>query len=173
MKINPDDRVLIAYIPTPTDFDILVQEQWYRIPYKHIPKGVYSEFYAFYFGKKFGSQKWAINYVAENRGHELVRRRDLFPSQLDHPRADEVYLKVQFGPLFQLDSPIISLKRRRILFIHTTGDRLMQAKEINDLVLRGGELVDRDFTALKDGTVDFYTAHLNGDDGVIAPKPPF
>lgn len=150
MNIQPDDRVLVAYIPTPQDFAIAQQERWYRIPYKHLPKGVYSEFYAFYFGSKFKDQKWAVHYIAQNRGHELVRRIDLLPDEADHARAQEIYLKIQLGPLIQLDQPIPSLKRRRILFIHTTGDRLLRASEINDLVIRGGNFVDRRFTSLNE-----------------------
>ncbi|MFT7585995.1 MAG: hypothetical protein ACI9EW_002424 [Cellvibrionaceae bacterium] len=145
-----DDRVLVAYVPQPTDFSLLQAESWYRIPYKYAPKGLYSEYIAFYFGRRFGDQKWAIHYFAENRGHELVRRIDLIPDEPNHKRAQDIYYRVQLGPLQKLHRPIISLQWRRILFVHTTGDRFTAAAEINDLLLDGDTLVDRQFTALNE-----------------------
>jgi hypothetical protein len=73
------------------------------------------------------------------RGHELVRRRDLLPDQIDHPRADEVYYKLQLGPLMQLEQPIPSLRWRRITFIETSWDRLTAAEEVNDLYVSGAD----------------------------------
>jgi hypothetical protein len=74
----------------------------------------------------------------------------LFPDQPDHPRADDIYYQVQLGPLQQLARPIISLRWRRITFLHTTGDRFLDAVEINDLVVEGDPYVDRAFTTLRD-----------------------
>ena len=146
----PDDRVLVAYMPDPADFDLLRREGWYRIPAKSAPKGLYAEYFAFYFGRRFGPEKWAVHYYAERLGHELVTRRELFPDQLDHPRAAEAYYKVQLGPLQKLERPIVSLRWRRVLFIHTTGDRFETAVELNDLFVSGGDLIDRLYIALKD-----------------------
>ncbi len=146
----PDDRVLVAYMPDPADFDLLRREGWYRIPAKSAPKGLYAEYFAFYFGRRFGPEKWAVHYYAERLGHELVTRQELFPDQPDHPRAAEPYYKVQLGPLQKLARPIVSLRWRRVLFIHTTGDRFATAVELNDLFISGGDLIDRLYVALKD-----------------------
>ena len=146
----PEDRVLIAYLPDPEDFELLQRNGWYRIPKQHAPKGIYAEYFAFYFGRKFGDQKWAIHYYARQRGHELVRRIDLFPNQVDHPRAADYYYKIALGPLQKMDTPIVSLHWRRITFIHTTWDRFQDAREINDLLIEGGEYVDRIYAALKE-----------------------
>ena len=149
-QIQPDDRVLVAYVPRPSDFALMQTEGWYRLPYKQMPKGVHAEFIAFYFGRTFGDQKWAIHFYAENRGHELVRRLDLLPDEPDHPRAQEVYIKLQLGPLHQLAEPIVSLRWRRLLFLHTTGDRFLTAREVRDLVIKGDGYSDREFVALRD-----------------------
>lgn len=146
----PEDRVLVAYVPRPSDFDILRREGWYRIPQRFAPKGLHAEYLAFYFGSKFGEEKWAIHYYARRAGHELARRRDLLPDQPDHPRADEVYYKVQLEPLQKLAQPIVSLRWRRITFIHTTWDRFWDATEINDLFIEGGPYVDRLYATLKE-----------------------
>ncbi len=146
----PEDRVLVVYVPTPSDFEILQREHWYRIPVRHAPKGLYAEYYAFYFGRRFGAQKWAIHYYARRLGHELARRRELLPHEPDHPRADELYYKVQLGPLQKLKRPIPSLRWRRIVFLHTTWDRFQDATEINDLFVDGDGYVDRLYATLKE-----------------------
>ncbi len=146
----PEDRVLVAYVPRPDDFELIESEGWYRLPERHAPKGLYAEYFAFYFGRLFGPKKWAIYYYARNLGHELVTRKDLFPDQRDHPRADEVYYKVQLGPLLMREQPILSLRWRRITFVHTTWDRFQDAREINDLFVEGGHYVDRLYATLKE-----------------------
>jgi hypothetical protein len=146
----PEDRVLIAYVPEPADFARVKDECWYRVPEKHAPKGLHAEYYAFYFGRKFGDQKWAIHNYAKQSGFELARRVDLLPDQPDHPRAEALYYRVALGPLQTLAQPIVSLRWRRISFMHTTWDRFQEAREINDLLLNGGEYVDRLFATLKE-----------------------
>lgn len=146
----PEDRVLVAYMPEPADFEIARTRGWYRIPQKHVPKGLYAEVFAFYFGRKFGPQKWAIHYYAERLGHELTTRRALFPEQPDHPRAEDFYYKVQLGPLQKRERPIVSLRWRRVTFVHTTWDRFEDATEINDLFIEGGVYVDRLYATLKE-----------------------
>ena len=146
----PEDRVLIAYMPEPADFARARDEGWYRVPQQHAPKGLHAEYYAFYFGRKFGDRKWAIHYFAEQAGFELVRRIDLLPDEADHPRAEAPYYRVALGPLQRLEEPIVSLRWRRISFMHTTWDRFQEAREINDLLLNGGEYVDRLFATLKE-----------------------
>lgn len=150
MLFAPDDRVLVAYLPSSADFVRLQKQRWYRIPVAHAPKGLYAEWIAFYFGADFGPQKYAIHYYAANLGHELLRRVDLLPDEPAHPRANQPYYKVQLGALLLLNRPIISLQWRRILFIHTTADRLTTASEINDLFLQGDSLVHRANTILRD-----------------------
>lgn len=146
----PEDRVLVAYVPEPADFQQIQQAGWYRIPEKFAPKGLHAEYVAFYFGQKFGPQKWAIHYYAARHGHELTTRRALLPDQPNHPRADEWYYKVQLGPLQQLAQPIVSLRWRRITFLHTTWDRFQDAREINDLFVEGEAYVDRLYVVLKE-----------------------
>lgn len=146
----PEDRVLVTYLPKLADFTAIQEVGWYRIPQRHAPKGLYAEYFAFYFGREFGPEKWAIHYYAAQQGHELVTRLSLLPDQPTHPRAHELYYKVQLGPLQRLERPILSLRWRRITFIHTTWDRFQDATEINDLFINGGHYVDRLYIALKD-----------------------
>ena len=171
----PEDRVLVAYVPQPSDFDLVRREGWYRIPQRSAPKGLHAEVIAFYFGAAFGEEKYAIHYYARNAGHELARRRDLLPDEADHPRADDIYYKVQLGPLQRLAQPIVSLRWRRLTFDHTTWDRFQDATEINDLFIEGGPYVDRLYATLKERGISAdrdYRVNEEGPEYVVALSVP-
>jgi hypothetical protein len=137
---HPSDRVLVAIMNNRRDFTIARDEGWYRIPTKYAPQGTTEAVVlAFYFTRAFCDEKWAVHWYAPARGHELVSRRDLFPDEPDHPRADDTYYKLQLGSLMKLEQPIPSLRWRRITFIETTWDRFTAAEEINDLYASGAD----------------------------------
>jgi hypothetical protein len=167
----PEDRVLVAYVPTPADFELIRRESWYRIPHRYAPKGLHADYFGFYFGSAFGAEKWAIHYYAEQRGYELVQRLELFPDQPDHPRAHDFYYKVQLGPLQQLARPISSLRWRRIAFIHTTWDRFQDATEINDLFAEGDQYVDRLYATLKENGVEAVRNYRVEEPGAVYEVP--
>jgi hypothetical protein len=132
--IEPDARVLVCLVNRPRDLEIARWDHWYRIPVKHAPADYLADIIAFYLTSAFGDEKWAIHEYAEVRGHELVQRINLFPDEPNHPHANELYYKMQLGPLQRLTRPIPSLKWRRVAFIETTGDRFLNALEIGELV---------------------------------------
>ena len=171
----PEDRVLVAYVPRPSDFDLIRRDGWYRIPQRSAPKGLHAEVIAFYFGAAFGEEKYAIHYYARNAGHELAHRRDLLPHEADHPRANDIYYKVQLGPLQRLAQPIVSLRWRRLTFVHTTWDRFQDATEINDLFIEGGPYVDRLYATLKERGINAdrdYRIHEAQPEYVVALSVP-
>jgi hypothetical protein len=132
--MHSDDRVLVAIMNNRRDWALVQDEGWYRLPVKHAPPSTPDfDWLAFYFTKAFGDDRWAIHYYAPIQGHELAARRDLIPSEPDHPRAGQWYYKLQIGPLEHKLPPIVSTRWRRVTFIVTSGDRFMQAVEINDL----------------------------------------
>ncbi len=138
--MDADDIVLVVLMNNPRDMEIVRAEHWYRIPAKHAPPHIsQARYVAFYLTKPFGDCKWSIHEYAPVCGHELVRRRDLFPDQADHPRAEEAYYKLELGSLIELQRPITSRSGRRILFIWTTGDKFSRAVEINDLLGKSDE----------------------------------
>lgn len=151
--MHPEDRLLVAVMNRPRDFEIARDQGWYRVPQARASRGAFFEYVAFYFTSAFGELAWAIHYYARRLGHELVTRRELLPEEPDHPRAPEPYYKLQIGPLIRREPPIVSLRWRRVTFIHTTWDRFDAAAEINDLFAEGGEFVDRLYHALRDGGV--------------------
>jgi hypothetical protein len=137
--VNPTDLVLVAILKDKRDLEIARMLGWYRIPLKSAPKTVAVDYLAFYQTAKFGDDKWAINYVAPVRGHELTTRAQLLRTQPDHPRAQEPYYKLQLGPLERLACSVPSRAWRRITFLYTTGEHLLQAEELNDLIVQSAE----------------------------------
>lgn len=138
-------------MPNPSDLDIAREQHWYRVPVKHAPAGIHAEYVAFYFTGKYPPDlRWAIHYYTRRTGHELVRRVDLLPDQPNHPRAQEMYYRLQLGALKRKEPPIVSLRWRRITFIQTTWDRFVAAREVNDLFSTDDVFVDRIYHALKE-----------------------
>jgi hypothetical protein len=137
VELGSSQRVLVAVMNAPRDFEIAHREGWYRIPLKRAPNRVGADYLAFYQTKAFGDEKWAVNYYAPTRRYRLATRAELLPEEADHPRAAEPYYKVEIGPLQRLPRSIPSKRLRRITFIPTTLERLLEAEEINDLWDRG------------------------------------
>lgn len=136
---KPSDLILVAYLPNPRDLEIIRLLGWYRIPLRTAPKVISVDYLAFYQPASFGDRKWCIETIAPVRGHELVTRAELFRDQADHPKAHEEYFKIQLGSLKSLPEIIIAEKWKRITFFYTTGEYLLKAKTINDLVVHSDE----------------------------------
>jgi hypothetical protein len=137
--ISTTDLVLVCLMPAPRDMEIARLLGWYRIPLRTAPKVVAVDTLAFYQPGSFGERAGRIEFVAPVRGHELVTRAELLKDEADHPRANEEYFKLQIGPLERLSKPIVAEKWRRLTFLYTTGEYLLKAQSINDLVVQSDE----------------------------------
>jgi hypothetical protein len=137
--LQPTSLILVCLIPSPRDLEIARLLGWYRIPLRTAPKVVAVDYLAFYQPSAFGQRGGQIEYVAEVRGHELTTRGELLKDEAGHPRANEEYYKIQIGGLEKLKEPIIAEKWKRITFLYTTGEYLLNAKRLNDLVVDGDE----------------------------------
>jgi hypothetical protein len=126
-------------MPTPRDLEIARLLGWYRIPLRTAPKVVAVDYLAFYQPSSFGERGGQIEYIAEVRGHELTTRGELLKDEADHPRANEEYYKIQIGGLEKLKVPVVAEKWKRITFLYTTGEYLLRAETLNDLVVDGDE----------------------------------
>ncbi|HUS69731.1 MAG TPA: DUF559 domain-containing protein [Anaerolineae bacterium] len=130
-------EVLVALMNNLLDFNIARDQRWYRIPVSSARKRLKERWpprwLAFYQTKVFGPEGWAINHYAAVQRVRVVPRRELLPEDSGHPRADELYHKIEIGPLQRLPQPILSARWRRIVFIPTTWDKFISAAEINDL----------------------------------------
>ena len=139
MTISPSSLILVAVMNKARDLEIARLLGWYRIPLRSAPKVVSVDYLAFYLTGAFGEQRWTIPYTAPVLGHELTTRAELLKDEPDHPRSREEYYKIQIGPLTPLPQPIQAGKWRRVTFLYTTGEYLLNANTINDLVVQSEE----------------------------------
>jgi hypothetical protein len=116
--ISHTSLVLVCFLPKPRDLEIARVLGWYRIPLRSAPK---------------------VQYVAAVRGHELTTRAELLRDEPEHPHANEEYFKIQLGALERLKNPIKADKWKRITFFYTTGEYLLRASSLNDLVVNSDE----------------------------------
>ena len=137
--LSVNSLVLVCHLPTPRDLEIARVLGWYRIPFRSAPKVIAVDYLAFYQPGSFGAHAGQIQFIAQVRGHELTTRAELLRDEPDHPRANEEYFKVQLGALERLSEPIKAEKWRRITFFYTTGEYLLNAKTINELVVNSDE----------------------------------
>ena len=139
MPLSPSSLVLVCLLPSPRDLEIARLLGWYRIPLRTAPKVVAVDYLAFYQPSIFGERGGQIEFVAHVKGHELTTRGELLKDEVDHPRAKEEYYKIQIGGLERLPHPITTDKWKRLTFLYTTGEYLLKAKTLNDLVVDGDE----------------------------------
>ena len=139
MELAPTSLVLVCLMPTPRDMEIARLLGWYRIPLRTAPKVVAVDYLAFYQPSTFGDSGGQIEFMAPVRGHELTTRRELLKDESDHPRANEEYFKIQIGGLEKLSNPILADKWKRLTFLYSTGEYLLKAKTLNDLVVNDDE----------------------------------
>ena len=126
-------RVLVAIVPDLASWERVCNEGWYRIPLSRAPRRIGAEYLAFYHPKCFEALRWTIRYYAPIERYSLVSRRELLPEEPEHPRAEDLYYKLELGPLHSLARPIPSRNLRRVTFIQTDLATLLQASEIRDL----------------------------------------
>ena len=135
----PESLILVAVMNDPRDLDIARLLGWYRIPLRSAPKVVTVDYIAFYQTAAFGEDKWRIQYVAPVQGHELTTRRELLRDEPDHPHAGREYYKIQLGPLLRLPQPVLAESWRRLTFLYTTGERLLAARSLQQLIVSSEE----------------------------------
>jgi hypothetical protein len=142
LGIQKDDLILVAIVKDPRDLEIARVLGWYRIPLATAPKTIRVDWLAFYQTAAFGKERWSVRYIARVRGFEMVKRKELLRDETDHPRANEPYFKLQLGPVRQLPRTIPSRHWRRFTFLYTTGERLIAARDLNQLSVPSSK--DRD-----------------------------
>ena len=136
---HSSDLILVSYMPSPRDMEIARLLAWYRIPLRTAPKVIAVDYLAFYQPASFGERRWQIETLAPVHGHELVTRAELFRDQADHPKAHEEYFKIQLGPLQSMPKAIPAHNWKRLTFLYTTGEYLLRAENLNDLVVQSEE----------------------------------
>lgn len=133
--MHPEDRVLVGVINRQRDLLCARDQHWYRVPAERMPRGgLYVDYVAFFLsGAVFRDHSGGVYYYARRTGVELVYRRDLLPEEVTHPRADAIYYKLQLGPLYEKQPPVMNSVRRPVVFILTTWERFERARCISEL----------------------------------------
>jgi len=147
--LSPDALILVAIIPTPEDLQVARVLGWYRIPSRTAPRILNVDYLAFYQPAAFKMNRWRIEFLAPVLGHELTTRSELLQDEVDHPRADEEYFKVQLGSVKPLSNPIGAGDWKRFTFLYTTGEYFRGAKILTDLTVAPSER-RRLWTALRE-----------------------
>jgi very-short-patch-repair endonuclease len=138
LRLKKKRDIMIALMNNKRDFEIAKNDRWYRIPLKTkitpdcVTKG-FLKTIAFYQSKTFGPRKYMVEWKAEVRNIEIVKRSELFPDEKANPKTKNEYYKINFSALEPIQPPIVSRRPRRILFIPTNEDQFRQAREINEL----------------------------------------
>jgi hypothetical protein len=137
--LKSTDLILVCLLPTPRDLEIARLLGWYRIPLRSAPKVVAVDYLAFYQPSAFAEHGGQIEFIAKVQGHELTTRGELLRDEINHAHAKEEYFKIQIGGLEKLSQPILTDKWKRLTFLYSTGEYLLNAKTLNDLVVEGEE----------------------------------
>lgn len=139
MPVHDSDLVLVCVLPSPRDLEIARLLGWYRIPLRTAPKVVAVDQLAFYQPASFGEGSGRIEVTAAVHGHELTTRGEILKDEPDHPRAREEYYRIALGPLEKLPRPILAERWKRLSFLYTTGEYLLRARDLQDLVINDQE----------------------------------
>lgn len=123
---------MVGVIKNQRDLEILLNKGWYRIPKSHSPSRKFS-YLAFYQPLEFGPGGKCIRYYAKVKSTKEVKRQDLLPDDIDHPRANDDYLKISVLRPIELSKPIYNIIPRRVTFGFTTLGRLKSANDILEL----------------------------------------
>lgn len=130
-------EVLVAIVNNKNDFAEVKENLWYRIPVSSANKWLKDSFppkwLAIYQTKIFGEEAFCVNYYAKVIECKKVYRYEIFPNEPKNNKTNNEYYQIFIEPLKPLDRPIYSLRRRRIIFIQTTFEKMMSAEQINDL----------------------------------------
>jgi len=132
-KHDARGEVLIALLKEKSDFAILREQGWYRIPVASAPKRWPPKWLAFYQPKVFKEESFRVRHYGEVADIQVVLRSELFPNEFESARSDQRYYKLTLKRLEALDQPILSPRPRRLVFIPTTWEKFELAGQINDL----------------------------------------
>lgn len=127
-----DKNVLVGVLKSRRDLDILLKENWYRIPVKYLPVRPFRHL-AFYEPAIFGDLGKSINYYAKVSKSQIRKRIQLLPADMSHPNAFSDYARINVVWVKKLPEPIKNTTPRRVSFGFTTLSRLLKAKNILQL----------------------------------------
>lgn len=131
---------LVAVVTTDADLTRFVDEHWYRIPCRALGHVLSADALAevrhlalYQTGSITAGLPCAIELHAAVTGISVEPRAQIIPGEPDHPAAGEPYHLLRVGAVERLEQPVLSRRPRRITFVRTTLERLLAARDVNDL----------------------------------------
>lgn len=124
--------VLVAVVKRKKDLKIALNKHWYRIPKKYAPKRE-ADYLALYQTSAFSNKGKSIIFYTPIKKYSLTYRRKLLPEEKRHPRANELYQKLNLGQGRRTPRRIENKIGIRINFGFTTLEKLRRARAIHQL----------------------------------------
>ena len=147
---------LVAVVTCDADLRRFIDEKWYRIPARAVGRSVAAETLrevralALYQTSTItAGLPSAIELWGEIEEVRECTRREIIPSEAEHPAAEERYHLIRVDSVRRLERPVISRRPRRITFMRTSLERLLKASAVNDLVI-GSKLEEQLWESLRD-----------------------
>lgn len=156
MKRDIEKDTIIGVLKHTRDLPIAIHDKWYRIPVKSAPIIVRDKkirYLALDQGKQFKDYPSQIQWYGEVKKITVHQRIELFPEENHDPHANDDYYRIEFAEVHKLPQPIRAIRPRRIHFITTVFDRLIHAKELNDVFLES-PIEEKFWEALKSEDID-------------------
>ncbi len=88
---------------------------------------------AFYQPKAFAPEAFQIRLYGRISEIRVCLRRELFPNEPENANSDKRYYRLAVEDLQERPEPILSRFPRRVVFVPTTLEKFMRARELNDL----------------------------------------
>jgi hypothetical protein len=133
---------LVAVVTNDTDLARFADEHWYRIPSRALGRALSADALAetrhialYQTGSITSGLASSIELHGVVEAITVGPRRTIIPGEPDHPAADESYHVIHVGAVRRLEQPIVSVRPRRITFLRTTFERLIGARDMNDLFI--------------------------------------
>ncbi len=133
---------LVGVVADDADLHRFRDEKWYRIPDRALGRSLGRDalhelrtLAIYQSGGVTDGLPGSIELWGEIAAIETMRRRELLPEERTHPAADELYHRLRIDAVRRLPQPIVSRLPRRVTFLRTTRERLLQAVDLNDLVI--------------------------------------
>lgn len=152
---------LVGVVAGDADLKRFRDEGWYRVPDRSLGRSLgrtaldeLCTLAVYQTGGVTDGLPGAIELWGDITAIESLRRRDLLPDEPHHPAAGELYHCVRVGSVRRLRQPIVSRLPRRVTFLRTTRQRLLDATDLNDLII-GSTAEERLWRAVREECPDF------------------
>lgn len=132
-EIASDTAISVAIVKRARDWQQLITHHHYHMPIRHLTRISQSPWVAFYLPGWHHAHPHSVTHIAHVHAIDIMMRQSYLPNEDKHPHAQALYLILTFHALYQLPTPIISQRWRRISVMHTTWAAFCRADDVSTL----------------------------------------